>query len=78
MAAIDRSNEIQFVRDYVRNAKREVDGLALYTRRFDLYPFDMMGLGLLSKAFSLANAVKLDREAKCPPAEDDGSAIQGQ
>lgn len=57
MALVDRNKEFQLVRDYVNNAKREFDALALYTRRFDLYPFDMMGLGILSKAFSLANAV---------------------
>ncbi len=57
MALVDRNKELQLVRDYVGNANRQFDALAFYTRRFDLYPFDMMGPGILSKAFSLANAV---------------------
>jgi hypothetical protein len=59
MTAAERSRDIQLVREFVHKATQECDALGLYTRCFDRYPFDMMGLGILSKAFSLAEAIFL-------------------
>jgi hypothetical protein len=54
--AVDRNKEIQLVREYIDAVEREFNALKIRPRLFILYPFDMMGLGLLSKAFGLARA----------------------
>lgn len=54
--SVDRNKEIQIVREYIDAAEREFNALKIRPRLFILYPFDMMGLGLLSKAFALSRA----------------------
>jgi hypothetical protein len=54
--SVDRTTEIQIVREYVDAVEREFNALKIRPRLFVLYPFDMIGLGLLSKAFGLARA----------------------
>jgi len=54
--SVDRSKEIQLVRQYVDAVERELNARQIRPRRFFLYPFDMIALGLTSKAFGLVRA----------------------
>lgn len=57
MASVDRGAEIELVRGYTSGIESDIDAIGIVPRDFDLYPFDMMGLGLLSKAFGLTQSV---------------------
>jgi hypothetical protein len=60
MPRIDRASEIRKVRAYVKNAESEIGKLRIIprvTRGYrHRYPFDLVGLANLSKAFALAKA----------------------
>lgn len=55
---INRKNasEVAKVRAYVKNAKTEVNKLKISPRNAYKYPFDIIGLAMVSKAFALADS----------------------
>jgi hypothetical protein len=57
MAAIDNPDEVNRVRSYKKAVQEEIAGLKVYPRTFARYPFDLVGLALVSKAFSISNAL---------------------
>ncbi|MGD0445798.1 MAG: DUF5677 domain-containing protein [Edaphobacter sp.] len=57
MAAIDNQDEVNRVRSYMQALHDEISGLKVYPRIFARYPFDHIGLALVSKAFSIGNAL---------------------
>ena len=57
MAAIDNLDEVNRVRAYMQALREEIAGLKVYPRTFARYPFDHIGLALVSKAFSISNAL---------------------
>jgi hypothetical protein len=54
MPAIDNKDEVDRVRTYVRALRMEVARLKIFPRTFDRYPFDLIGLAIVSKAFSIS------------------------
>jgi hypothetical protein len=56
LSPTDRKEEIRKVRVYVKNAKIEIDRLGIIPRVAYKYPFDIVGLSSLSKAFAIAQA----------------------
>lgn len=57
MPAIDNLDEVNRVRAYIQALQKEITALKVYRRTFARYPFDHIGLALVSKAFSLSNAL---------------------
>jgi Family of unknown function (DUF5677) len=57
MPAIDNLDEVNRVRVYIQALQKEITALKVYPRTFARYPFDHIGLALVSKAFSLSNAL---------------------
>jgi hypothetical protein len=57
MSAIDNQDEVNRVRSYVQALQEEVSKPGIYPRIFDRFPFDHIGLALVSKAFSISNAL---------------------
>jgi hypothetical protein len=57
MASNAREAEIGLLHKYLSGIESDINAIGMVPRNFDLYPFDMMGLGLLSKAFGLAQSV---------------------
>ena len=49
-------SQIDLVRIYVENMRAIVDGLEIYPRSSDSYRFDLVALGLVSKAFGFCDA----------------------
>lgn len=56
MGTVDRDREMNLLRGYIAGIESDYNGIGIIPRNFDRYPFDMMGLGLLSKAFGLAQS----------------------
>lgn len=56
MPPIDRAVEIRKVRTYVKNVETEIGKLGVISRVAHRYPFDIVGLAGLSKAFAIAKA----------------------
>ena len=56
MSAADRSAELRKVREYLRNAERAIASLGIHARVAHKYPFDIVAMAMLSKAFALAKA----------------------
>jgi hypothetical protein len=52
----ERAEKIRKFAAYVRQAQREVEGLGIVPRSPHRYPFDIVGLATLSKAFAIATA----------------------
>jgi hypothetical protein len=57
MPAIDNQGEVNQVRSYMQALHEEVSKPGIYRRIFDRFPFDHIGLALVSKAFSISNAL---------------------
>lgn len=57
MPVIDNRDEADRVRSYTQALQDEISGLKVYPRVFARYPFDHIGLALVSKAFSISNAL---------------------
>jgi hypothetical protein len=64
MPTIDNLDEVNRVRAYIQALQKEITALKVYPRTFTRYPFDHIGLALVSKAFSLSNALLTLPEAK--------------
>ncbi|HTR24502.1 MAG TPA: DUF5677 domain-containing protein [Terriglobales bacterium] len=56
MTDLERKREIQKVNRFVRAAEAEIDAMAILPRNATRYPFDIVGLATVSKAFALAKA----------------------
>ncbi len=57
MPPIDNPDEVNRVRSYIKSLDTEISALQLYPRSFRRHPFDHIGLALVSKAFSISNAL---------------------
>ena len=57
MPAIDNQGELDRVRSYMQGLQQEISKLGIHPRSFAASPFDHIGLALVSKAFSISNAV---------------------
>lgn len=57
MAVVENPAQIARVRSYCQALEAEVSRLKVRPRRFARYPFDLVGLGIVSKAFSISNAL---------------------
>jgi len=56
MTNLERKKEIQKVSRFIRGAESEVNSLAILPRDAARYPFDIVGLAVMSKAFALSKA----------------------
>jgi hypothetical protein len=56
MVSDTRAAEIESLRRSVSGIGDAVNAIGIVPRDFDLYPFDMMGLGILSKGFGISKA----------------------
>lgn len=56
MTDLERKKEIQKVNRFVRAAEAEIDAMAILPRDATRYPFDIVGLAMVSKSFALAKA----------------------
>jgi hypothetical protein len=56
MSPKERTAELQKIRAYVKKAEREINALKIVPRAAHKFPFDIVGLATLSKAFALAKA----------------------
>jgi len=63
MPFVNNQDEIDRVRSYMRALQDEIAGLKVYPRVFARYPFDLIGLALVSKAFSISKALLVLLEA---------------
>jgi hypothetical protein len=63
MPSIDNQDEVDRVRSYMQALQNEISGLKVYPRIFVRYPFDLIGLALVSKAFSISQALLVLLEA---------------
>jgi len=61
-----RLKELQKIRDYVENVSRGVNRLKIVPRVAYKFPFDLVGLGTLSKAFGIARACLKLLANDCP------------
>ena len=52
----ERAGDVRLFTAYVRHTEREIERLAIVPRSPHRYPFDILGLATLSKAFSIAKA----------------------
>jgi hypothetical protein len=57
MPAIDNQDEVNRVHSYMQALQEEVSKPGIYPRVFYRFPFDHIGLALVSKAFSISNAL---------------------
>ncbi len=57
MPTIDNQDEVNRVRSYLQVLQAEVSKLGIYPRIFEKFPFDHIGLALVSKAFSISSAL---------------------
>lgn len=57
MPAIDNQHEVDRVRSYTQELTGEISKMGIWPRCFEKYPFDQIGLALVSKAFSICNAL---------------------
>jgi hypothetical protein len=63
MPAIDNLDEVNSVRSYMQGLQEDIAGLKVCPRIFARYPFDHIGLALVSKAFSISSALLVLLEA---------------
>jgi hypothetical protein len=63
MPAIENQDEVDRVRAYMQALQKEISSLGILPRTFARFPFDHIGLALLSKAFSISNVLLLLLEA---------------
>ena len=63
MPTINNQGEVDRVRSYMQALQGEISGLKVYPRIFARYPFDLIGLALVSKAFSISKALLVLLEA---------------
>jgi hypothetical protein len=63
MPTIDNQDEVNRVRSYMQALQDEIFRLKIYPRIFARYPFDHIGMALVSKAFSIGNALLVLLEA---------------
>lgn len=61
-----RAKELKKIRDYVKIAEAEVNRLGIFPRAAYNFPFDIVGLATLSKAFAIAGACLNLLESGCP------------
>ena len=57
MPTIENPEEVVKVRAYMSSLQKAIDGIGVRPRVFYRYPFDHVSLALVSKAFSLSNAL---------------------
>jgi Family of unknown function (DUF5677) len=66
MSRKDRAAELKKIRAYVENAEREVSHLGIVPRAAYKFPFDIVALATLSKAFAIAKACLKLLASDCP------------
>jgi Family of unknown function (DUF5677) len=64
MVSESRAAEMESLRRSVLGIGDAINAIGIVPRDFDLYPFDMMGLGLLSKGFGIAKAAYMLLESE--------------
>jgi hypothetical protein len=66
MSRKERAAEIQKIRAYVKNAEREIGRLGIVPRTAYKFPFDIVALATLSKAFAITRACLKLLASDCP------------
>jgi hypothetical protein len=66
MSQKDRTAELRKIRAYVNRAERELNALEILPRAAHKFPFDIVGLATLSKAFAIAEACLKLLASDCP------------
>jgi hypothetical protein len=66
MSRKELTAELQKIRAYVKNAEREICRLGIFPRVAHKFPFDIVALATLSKAFAIARACVKLLAADCP------------
>ena len=56
MSRKNRAGELQKIGSYVKSAEDEISSLGIVPRHARRFPFDILGLATLSKAFAIADA----------------------